>query len=93
MKECSEQLGAPVYFTNYTMLLSRADDAYVDKWRRMNKWTIDQVPFTGEAYRQLANDLIKGNKLVKGELMVGNKKVDLRILRPIYLLYRVQEII
>lgn len=72
-------IGAPIYFTNYTMLLSRAHDhRYVDKWRRMNKWTLDQVPFAGEAYRQLANDLFKENKLVKGELMIGNKKADLK---------------
>ena len=72
-------IGSPIYFTNYTMLLSRADDQrYVDKWRRMNKWTIDQVPFTGEAYRQLSNDLVRDNKLVKGELMVGNKQVNLK---------------
>ena len=72
-------IGAPVYFTNYTMLLSRAyDSRYVEKWRRMNKWTLDQVPFAGEAYRQLANDLFKENKLVKGELVIGNKKVDLK---------------
>lgn len=71
-------VGAPIYFTNYTMLLHRAhDQRYVDKWRRMNKWTIDQVPFAGEAYRQLASDLIRDNKLVKGEFIVGNKKVDL----------------
>jgi class III poly(R)-hydroxyalkanoic acid synthase PhaC subunit len=72
-------IGAPIYFTNYTMLLQRAhDQRYVDKWRRMNKWTLDQVPFTGEAYRQLAIDLFKENKLVKGEFMLGNKKVDLK---------------
>ena len=70
---------APVYFTNYTMLLSRAhDQRYVDKWQRMNKWTVDQVPFAGEAYRQLSNDLFKENKLVKGELVIGNKKADLK---------------
>jgi poly(3-hydroxyalkanoate) synthetase len=75
-------MGAPVYFTNYTMLLSRAHDRrYVDKWRRMNKWTLDQVPFAGEAYKQLGNDLIKGNKLVKGEFMVGNKKANLKNIR------------
>ncbi|WP_462409031.1 alpha/beta fold hydrolase [Neobacillus sp. Marseille-QA0830] len=72
-------IGAPIYFTNYTMLLHRAHDhRYVDKWRRMNKWTLDQVPFAGEAYRQLATDLFKENKLVKGELVIGNKKVDLK---------------
>ncbi|MEH7414865.1 alpha/beta fold hydrolase [Neobacillus drentensis] len=72
-------IGAPIYFTNYTNLLHRAHDSkYVDKWRRMNKWTLDQVPFTGEASRQLASDLFKENKLVKGEMMVGNKVVDLK---------------
>jgi class III poly(R)-hydroxyalkanoic acid synthase PhaC subunit len=72
-------IGAPIYFTNYTMLLNRAHDSrYVDKWRRMNKWTQDQVPFAGEACRQLTNDLIKENKLVKGEFMIGNKKADLK---------------
>jgi class III poly(R)-hydroxyalkanoic acid synthase PhaC subunit len=72
-------IGAPIYFTNYTMLLNRAHDSrYVDKWRRMNKWTQDQVPFAGEACRQLTNDLFKENKLVKGEFMIGNKKADLK---------------
>lgn len=72
-------IGAPIYFTNYTTLLHRAHDSkYVDKWRRMNKWTLDQVPFAGEAYRQLASDLFKENKLINGGMMVGNKQVDLK---------------
>ncbi|WP_251552413.1 alpha/beta fold hydrolase [Neobacillus muris] len=72
-------IGAPIYFTNYTMLLHRAHDhRYVDKWRRMNKWTLDQVPFAGEAYRQLSTDLFKDNKLVKGEIVIGNKQADLK---------------
>ncbi len=72
-------VAAPIYFTNYTKLLHRAhDQSYVDKWRRMNKWTIDHVPFAGEAYRQFANDLVKENKLVKGEFMLSNKKADLK---------------
>lgn len=72
-------ISAPVYFSNYTLLLNRAyDKRYVDKWRRMNKWTKDQVPFAGEAFRQLSNELFKANKLVKGELMIGNKKADLK---------------
>ncbi|MEH7118826.1 alpha/beta fold hydrolase [Neobacillus vireti] len=75
-------IGSPIYFTNYTNLLYRAHDSnYVDKWRRMNKWTLDQVPLAGEAYRQLANDFFKENKLVKGEWMVGNKRVDLKNIR------------
>jgi class III poly(R)-hydroxyalkanoic acid synthase PhaC subunit len=72
-------VSAPIYFSHYTTLLYRTHDAkYVDKWRRMNKWTTDQVPFAGEAFRQLANDLFKENKLIKGELMIGNKHADLK---------------
>ncbi|MCM2533635.1 alpha/beta fold hydrolase [Neobacillus pocheonensis] len=72
-------IGAPSYFTNYTMLFTRAHDhRYVDKWRRLYKWTLDRVPFAGEAYRQIANELFKENKLVTGELMIGNKKADLK---------------
>jgi len=75
-------VGAPIYFTNYTMLLNRAHDhRYVEKWRRMNKWTLDQVPFAGEAYKQFANELVKGNKLVKGEFMVGKRAADLKNIR------------
>jgi polyhydroxyalkanoate synthase len=44
----------------------------------MNKWTTDQVPFAGEAFRQLANDFFKENKLVKDELKIGHKHVNLR---------------
>jgi class III poly(R)-hydroxyalkanoic acid synthase PhaC subunit len=72
-------ISAPIYFSNYTTLLNRAHDSrYVDKWRRMNKWTLDQVSFAGEAFRQLSNDLFKENKLVNGELMIGNKKANLK---------------
>jgi polyhydroxyalkanoate synthase subunit PhaC len=69
---------SPVYYSPYVTLLNRAyDKRFVDKWRRMNKWTKDHVPFTGKAFRQLNNDLFKENKLVKGELTIRGKKVDL----------------
>jgi class III poly(R)-hydroxyalkanoic acid synthase PhaC subunit len=72
-------VSAPIYFSNYTTLLNRAHDPrYVDKWRRMNKWTLDQVSFAGEAFRQLSNDLFKENKLFNGELMIGNKNANLK---------------
>ena len=43
----------------------------------MNKWTNEHVPVTGEAFRQFTNDLIKDNKLIKGEMTVRGEKVDL----------------
>lgn len=59
-------------------LVTRAHDRkYVDKWRRMDKWTRDAVTFSGAAFKQMLNDLYKDNKLVKGEMTLGGKKVDL----------------
>ncbi|RSK26625.1 alpha/beta fold hydrolase [Bacillus sp. HMF5848] len=69
---------SPIYLTPYTNLISRADDKrYVDKWRRMDKWTRDTVSFSGKAFKQFFNDLYKENKLVKGEMQIGGKQVDL----------------
>ncbi|WP_307794939.1 alpha/beta fold hydrolase [Alkalihalobacillus sp. BA299] len=69
---------APVNFTPYVMLLSRAgDEKYVEKWSRFNKWMTEHVPFTGKAFKQLVFDLGRDNKLVKGELMIRDKKVEL----------------
>ena len=69
----------PITFSHYVALLNRAHDKrFVDKWRRMNKWTTDQVPFAGESFRQLSLDLFRDNKLVKGELMIGGKNVNLK---------------
>jgi poly(3-hydroxyalkanoate) synthetase len=43
----------------------------------MDKWMSDAVTFTGAAYKQMFNELYKENKLVKGEMKIGGKKVDL----------------
>lgn len=60
-------------------LLTHAHDKnYVEKWRRMDKWMNDPVAFSGAAFKQLINELYKENKLVKGELMIGGRRVDLR---------------
>ncbi|WP_238457976.1 alpha/beta fold hydrolase [Alkalihalobacterium alkalinitrilicum] len=69
---------APISVSPYMTLLSRAhDENYVEKWRRFNKWMSEHVPFTGKAFKQLLFDLGRDNKLVKGEFMIRDKKVDL----------------
>jgi polyhydroxyalkanoate synthase len=45
---------------------------------RMEKWIFDSPGQAGECLRQFINDCYKENKLVKGELMVGDQQVDLR---------------
>lgn len=54
------------------------NDEYVKHYRLFNKWTSDQIPFPGECYRQTTKDLMWENKLMKGDLKVGKKLVDLR---------------
>lgn len=70
---------SPVYVSPWVNLISRAHDLeYVEKWRRMDKWTKDSASFSGAAFKQLFNDLYKDNKLLKGELTIAGKKVDLK---------------
>ena len=52
------------------------NDDYVKHYRLFNKWTSDQIPFPGECYRQTTKDLMWENKLMKGELEVGGRRVD-----------------
>ncbi|PLT35108.1 alpha/beta fold hydrolase [Bacillus sp. V5-8f] len=71
-------ISSPIYYSPYVAFLTRAtDDRFVEKWRRMDKWTKEHVPFTGEAFRQLNNDFFRDNKLVKGEFSVKGKVVNL----------------
>lgn len=69
---------SPIYISPYINLITRANDPeYVEKWRRMDKWTKDTASFSGAAFKQMFNELYKDNKLLKGELVIGGKKVDL----------------
>jgi len=44
---------------------------------RMEKWIFDSPDQAGEAFRQFIKEFFKGNKLVKGNLTIGSRKVDL----------------
>ncbi|PAB58969.1 class III poly(R)-hydroxyalkanoic acid synthase subunit PhaC [Anaeromicrobium sediminis] len=55
---------------------------------RMEKWIFDSPGQVGETLRQFVNDLYKGNKLVKGELKLGDKEVNLKnITMPLLNIY------
>ena len=45
---------------------------------RMEKWIFDSPGQAGECLRQFIKECYQGNKLVKGELKIGDKLVDLR---------------
>jgi polyhydroxyalkanoate synthase len=59
------------------------NDRYVEQYRAFNKWGYDHIPFPGECYRQVTKELNWGNKLIKGELVLGGKPARLdAIKRP-----------
>ncbi|MBK7231256.1 MAG: class III poly(R)-hydroxyalkanoic acid synthase subunit PhaC [Saprospiraceae bacterium] len=45
---------------------------------RMEKWKADCPDMSGEMYRKYIKDLFRDNKLIKGELELDGKKVDLK---------------
>jgi polyhydroxyalkanoate synthase len=50
----------------------------VENFVRMEKWIFDSPGQAGEAIRQFVNDLYKKNLLIKNELKIGGRVVDLR---------------
>ncbi len=55
---------------------------------RMEKWIFDSPDHAGEAYRQFMKDFYQGNKLIKGEVRIGEKTVDLqKIQMPVLNIY------
>lgn len=59
---------------------------------RMEKWINDSPNQSGECFRQFMKDLYQGNKLIKGELEVGGKKVSLKNLTmPVLNIYAAED--
>jgi polyhydroxyalkanoate synthase len=66
--------------TKYTTELVEIldDEAKLLNFLRMERWISDRPGHPGEVMRQWFKDLYQGNKLVRGELMLGGRRVDLR---------------
>lgn len=66
------------YVSNYIKLWDHLDDPRMVKaWHAMNTWVTDNPPLAGAAFRQLIVDLYRKNKLIRGELVIGEERVDL----------------
>jgi polyhydroxyalkanoate synthase len=77
---------ATKYTTELVDLLD--DDAWLLNFLRMERWIADRPGHPGEVMRQWFKDLYQGNKLVKGELRLGGRTVDLRrIAMPVFNIY------
>lgn len=64
------------------------DEAKLINFLRMEKWIFDSPDQAGEAFRQFLKDFYQENKLIKGEVILGGKTVDLsKVTMPVMNLY------
>jgi polyhydroxyalkanoate synthase subunit PhaC len=53
------------------------DDDYVDNYRAFNRWGEETLPLAGEYLRETTKELLWGNKLYTGELVMAGKAAKL----------------
>jgi polyhydroxyalkanoate synthase len=57
------------------------NDQFLEGYQAMNQWNNDHVPFAGAAMEQMVRLLIRENRLMKGTLRLGGRKVNLKSIR------------
>ena len=78
VKDGIRLMTSPIYFSPYLSLLNQADnEQYIQNWRRFNAWTNGHVPLSAAVAKQLTDDLIINNRLVKGNLKVKGEKAKI----------------
>lgn len=72
-------------FTNQIRLWDNMwNDAYVNQYRRMERWSAETLPLPGSYARQMTKELLQKNALYEGTLKIGGQLVDLsRITVPL----------
>ena len=82
-----------LHHQKYVGLVDILDDkTELENFMRMEKWIFDSPDQAGEAFRQFMKDFYQGNKLIKGGLDIGGKKVDTRrITMPVLNIFAEQD--
>ncbi|MGH7369581.1 MAG: alpha/beta fold hydrolase [Candidatus Methylomirabilaceae bacterium] len=57
------------------------DDKYVEGFTALNKWANEYTPLPGEFMRQWVKEFYQDNKLIRGELFLDERRVDLAAIR------------
>src|ERR687891_2307337 len=66
------------YVGTYVSMWERIfDEKPMETWLAMNKWVNDGPPFPGAAFNQWITEFYQQNKLVKGEIHLRGRRVDL----------------
>jgi polyhydroxyalkanoate synthase len=70
------------YLGSYVRLLENiGNPKFVESWHAMNTWVEDPIPMSGGVFRQLINEIFRGNNLVKGTLQMKGETVHLENIR------------
>ena len=80
---------ARLMFDKYVGFLENMDNReFVENFIRMEKWIFDSPDVPGETLRQVLKDLYQQNLLIKGEMELGGRRVDLsRVDMPLLNIY------
>ena len=66
-------------YGKYADVIDILDDRQaVQNFLRMEKWLFGGPDAGGQMFKEFVRDFLKGNKLVKGDLEIGGRKVDLK---------------
>jgi polyhydroxyalkanoate synthase len=72
---------------NLAFFESMDDARMVTDYFAMERWINDNIPVAGETFREFVKKLYQRNELVRGELRLGDRRVDLgRLTCPLLLL-------
>jgi polyhydroxyalkanoate synthase len=77
----------------YLDMLDQADDPEALRlFMRMEKWIFDSPDQAGSAFRQFIKDCYQDNKLIKGELRIGDTLIDLsQVTMPVLNIYAARD--
>ena len=63
---------------NLSLFESLEDPRFVASYCAMELWINDNIPVAGETFRGFVKEFYQDNRLVRGELELGGRRVDLR---------------
>jgi polyhydroxyalkanoate synthase len=65
-------------YSKYAKFLEKMDDRpFVEMFARMEKWVNDGIPLAGETFRQFIKWCYQEDRLMRGEIILGGRRVDL----------------
>ncbi|HZJ02078.1 MAG TPA: class III poly(R)-hydroxyalkanoic acid synthase subunit PhaC [Thermoleophilia bacterium] len=68
------------------------NEASLKSFLRMEKWIFDSPDQAGETFRQFIKDFYQQNKLIKGEVQLGDRRVDLKnVTMPVFNVYATED--